>query len=80
MALEVRHIELLNGGDNQGALLLREEKVVALLSRLGPDHEDTGHWFVEWFSGGIIGLPKYVDLDAASLALGRRIPAWGAFG
>jgi hypothetical protein len=39
MALEVRHIKLLSDLDSEGALLFRDQNLVAVLSQLGASHE-----------------------------------------
>lgn len=73
MAIEIHYIAVSNGGDNEGALLLREGELIALLVRLGADHEaDAGQWFVEWFTAGAASLPQFESVSAACTALDER--------
>lgn len=48
MPCEIRPVRLRDGGDDEGALIFWEDALIAVLSRLGPDHGATaGRWHVE---------------------------------
>jgi hypothetical protein len=78
MSLEVRSIRLKNSGDDEGALLMDGDRLVALLCRLGPLHDAAaGRWFVEWSSapaGRSIG--DFPDIATAT----RAVEDWTAAG
>lgn len=67
---------LLDGslGDDDGCLILRDGRLVAVVSRLGTMHDElAGRWFVEWVFGDIfdIGGRIFPDLPSIAAALGE---------
>jgi hypothetical protein len=60
-------IHLANGGDDEGALLFEDGLLVAVMSRLAPDHGNRGgHWYVECSFGAVQGCHRdFKDLGAA---------------
>jgi hypothetical protein len=60
MAIEVRPVQLAFSGDSDGALIFRDGVLIAVLSRLGPHHEDlAGVWHVEAVFGGRNSIPPH---------------------
>jgi hypothetical protein len=48
MAISFTPITLSSGfGDDEGALVMREGILIAVISRLGPLHDQAGRWFIE---------------------------------
>jgi hypothetical protein len=48
VAVEVRPIRLASPTDSEGALILRDDALIAVLSKLGPEHGALeGQWYVE---------------------------------
>ena len=64
------------GADEEGWLVFRDGKVVAVLVRLSEQHGDTaGRWFLEHGFGGLNdpAPPCFHDLDAARVWIAQRL-------
>lgn len=56
-------------GDEEGCLVLRDGRLVAVVSRLGAmHHELAGRWFVESVFGDILDIGGQTFLDLPSIA------------
>lgn len=64
---EIRPVRLRDGGDDEGALIFWEESLIAVLSKLGPDHgAQAGRWHVECaFGPGLEANANFPNLEAA---------------
>ena len=67
MRCEVRPVRLRDGGDHEGALIMCEDALIAVLSKLGPDHGAlAGRWHVECaFGPGLEANANFPDLERA---------------
>ncbi|MET0182196.1 MAG: hypothetical protein ABW199_04850 [Caulobacterales bacterium] len=60
MTLSLQQVSLFNAGDDEGYLVFNDGKLVALLARLSPDHEQAGgSIFLEWG----LGAPTSQDIS-----------------
>jgi len=77
MRLTLRPVELI-GPDREGRLVFLEERLVAVLSKLGELHEDaTGHWFLEasFTPTSRSGAGPFATLEDALAAIGTGLNA-----
>jgi hypothetical protein len=67
VTLTVQLVGLANGHDNEGALVFGNGLLVAVLSRLSPQHgASEGRWFLECGFGVVSGChEEFADIDAA---------------
>jgi hypothetical protein len=67
VTLTVQPVGLANGDDNEGALVFSGGLLIAVLSRLSPQHEKSeGRWFLECGFGVVSDChEEFADIDAA---------------
>jgi hypothetical protein len=77
MSLALQSVRVETGSlDEEGCLILANEKLVAVLVRLSADHpERTGQWYVEKGFGRLDGPshPTFPDLQAAQHWISQQI-------
>jgi hypothetical protein len=77
VSLRVQLLPLLNGEDDQGALVFQDQLLVAVMSRLSEQHGRTeGFWYVECGFGPVAKVcdQEFPDMDAALIALKAHVP------
>ncbi len=68
MTLHLQSVRVATGHDEEGVLVFdAENRLVAVLVRLGPLHENAGEWFLEAGFGSVDDMlhPTFATLDEA---------------
>lgn len=74
MKLELKLIELAQA-DTDGRLVLLDDRLIAVLSRLSDEHEaSAGQWFIECGFGPLSGREDYfADLESAEAWFAKAV-------
>jgi hypothetical protein len=76
MTLTLQPVRVANSHDEEGLLVLAEDRLVAVLVRLSEEHGDlSGDWFLEAGFGRLDGPhhPTFRDLDEAQDWIARHL-------
>jgi hypothetical protein len=76
MSFTLQPVLVANGSDEEGILVFRDERLVAVLTHLSQQHGDVaGWWYLEAGFGALEGpnRPTFPDLEAARQWLDERL-------